>query len=446
MNEPLYKMQRKLSLRRAAAVRKGIVGIIDIGTSKVICFILKFTPDESKNHLSSDEVYLPENVAFRVVGVATTRSRGVSFGEINSMDEVEKAIRTVVQAAQKMAGVLIEDVLVSFSGGFPKSYGVFGQTNVVGGEVTEEDISNALMNCDIPAYGSDREVIHALPVNFSLDGRSGLIDPRGQIGNELMVDVHLMTVDQTLIKNVVQSIKKCQLDLSGISFSPYLSGVSSLTEDEIQLGAGCIDLGAGSSGLTIFLQKQMIYAGSVRLGGMQITSDIMKAFQISYNQAERIKTLHGGLISTGRDDRDLIELPRKLAKWEHDRPAITRSELIGVIRPRVEEIFEELLLQLSAAGFENMDSQKIVLTGGASQMPGLLELAGKILDCQVRLGRPIRVQGLPHATNGPDFAAAIGLSLNAGHPQDECWDFKAPFNRAGITKFNGAFRWFFENW
>jgi cell division protein FtsA len=447
VTEPLYKMQRKLSKKRLSAVKHGLIGLIDIGTSKVVCFILRFTPEKDRQDELRDSISLPKNVAFRIIGAATTRSRGVAFGDIESMEEVEKAIRTVVQAAQKMAGVLLEDVLVSFSGGDPKSYGVTGITKVSSREVSEFDIGNALINSDVPDYGLKREVIHALPVNFSLDEKTGLIDPRGQLGNELSVDLHLMTVNQSTVHNVIHAVKKCHLDLSGLSFAPYLAGISSLTEDELQLGAACIDLGAGISGVTIFLRKQMIYGGSVKLGGMHITSDIMKAFNISFETAERIKTLHGGVVSTSRDDRDLIEITREADGHYEDRTSISRSELIGVIRPRVEEILEELRDELMAAGFDKLrGNKKIILTGGACQLPGLFDVASKILDSAVRIGKPIRIQGLPHATNGPEFAASIGLALHAGHPQDECWDFQIPFGRSGFTKINGIFKWFAENW
>ena len=358
------------------------------------------------------------------------------------MDEAQKAIRTVVQAAQKMAGVLLEDVLVSFSGGQPRSYGICGSTKLAGEEVTEFDIGNALMNSDVPDYGENREVLHALPVNFSLDERTGLVDPRGYLGAELTVDLHLMTVDQDVVHNVIHAIKNCHLDLAGLCFSPYLAGISSLTEDELSLGAACVDLGAGISGVTIFLNKQMIYGGSVRMGGSHITADISKAFSISFDSAERIKNLHGGLISTSRDDRDLIEVDGH----SQDKISISRSELIGVIRPRLEEILEDVNEQLEVAGFRKLRNKKIILTGGASQLPGLFEVASKTLDCSVRIGKPIRVQGLPHATNGPDFAAAVGLALHASHPQDECWDFQVPFSRLGFRKINGVLKWFVENW
>ncbi len=442
MREPLYKVQRKLSRRRLRAVNKGLIGLIDLGSSKVVCFILQFTPDLPQKHKLDETTVLPKNVAFRIIGVATTRSRGLNLGEIEKIDEVQKAIRTVVQAAQKMAGVLLEDVLVSFSGGEPKSYGVVGTTKIAGRQVTELDIGNALRNSDIPEYGPSREVIHALPVNFSLDDRTGLIDPRGQLGDELTADLHLMTVHQSLIDNIIQAIRGCHLDLAGLCFAPYLAGTSSLTEDELNLGSACVDLGAGISGVTIFLKKQMIYGGAVRMGGSHVTRDITKVFNISFDSAERIKTLHGGLISTGRDDRDLIEVNDN----NEEKISISRSELIGVIRPRVEEILEEVHAQLAVAGFNNIDNKKIILTGGSSQLPGLFEVASRILNASVRVGKPLRVQGLPHAANGPDFAAAVELALHAGHPQDECWDFNVPFTKSGFRKINGVLKWFVENW
>lgn len=442
MSEPLYKVQRKLSRRRLNAVNKGLIGLIDLGSAKVVCFILQFTPGIEKRYELDEGTFLPKNVAFRIIGVATTRSRGLKLGEIEEIEEVQKAIRTVVQAAQKMAGVLLEDVLVSFSGGEPKSYGVVGNTKIAGRQVTEYDIGNALTNCDIPEYGVSREVVHALPVNFSLDNRTGLMDPRGHLGEELTVDLHLMTVEKNIVDNVIQAISGCHLDLAGLCFAPYLAGTSSLTEDELQLGAACVDLGAGISGVTIFLKKQMVYGGTVAMGGSHVTNDITKAFNISFESAERIKNLHGGLISTSRDDRDLIEVINNI----HEKIMISRSELIGVIRPRIEEIFEEVSEQLMAAGFANLANKNVILTGGASRLPGLFEVASKILDCSVRIGKPLRVQGLPHAANGPDFAAAVGLALHAGHPQDECWDFNVSLAKSGVRKINGVLKWFVENW
>ena len=144
----------------------------------------------------------------------------------------------------------------------------------------------------------------------------------------------------------------------------------------------------------------MIYADAVRMGGVHVTSDISQGLQISTADAERLKTMHGGLVATGLDDRDMIDLPSILGDWEHDRRQVSRSELIGVMRPRVEEILEEARARLDASGFEYLPSQRIVLTGGSAQIPGLESVASHILGRQCRIGKPLRVQGLPQSATG----------------------------------------------
>jgi cell division protein FtsA len=156
---------------------------------------------------------------FRVVGAATTRSRGVQFGEICAMQETERAIRTALQAAQKMAEVRVDHVIACFSGANPRSYGLGATVELEGQLVTESEIARVLSACDVPDYGAGREVLHAQPVNFALDNRSGLSDPRGQLGQSLTVDMHMLTVDAPTVQNLVHCIKRCDLELAGIASS-----------------------------------------------------------------------------------------------------------------------------------------------------------------------------------------------------------------------------------
>ena len=292
--------------------------------------------------------------------------------------------------------------------------------------MSEQDVSQVLSACDVPDYGDGREVLHAQPVNFALDHRSGLSDPRGQIGQTLSTDLHMLTVDGTAIQNLAHCVKRCDLELAGLASSSYVSGISALVEDEQELGAACIDLGGGSAGISIFMKKHMIYTDSVRIGGDHVTSDISMGLQIPTTMAERIKTFYGGVVATGMDDREMIEIGSDTGDWHHDRRNVSRAELIGIMRPRVEEILEEVRARLDAAGFDHLPSQQIVLTGGGSQIPGLDGLASKILGQQVRLGRPLRVHGLPQAATGAGFASAVGLCCFAANPQDEWWDFEIP--------------------
>ena len=441
----LYETQRAMRHMRRAAMQRGVVAVLDVGTSKIACLILRFDGPERLREAEGVGPMAGQS-SFRVIGAATTRSRGVKFGEIAVMNETERAIRTAVQAAQKMANVRVDHVIACFSGAEPRSYGLAGEWDLQDSVVTEQDVANVLAACDVPDLGPGREVLHAQPVNFALDHRTGLGDPRGQIGNRIACDMHLLSVDGAVVQNLLYCIKRCDLELAGIASSAYVSGISSMVEDEQELGAACIDMGGGSTGISIFMKKHMIFADSVRLGGDHVTSDISKGLQIPMSMAEKIKTKHGGVYATSMDDREMIETGGESGDWEKDRRQISRTELIGIMRPRVEEILEEARSRLDAAGFDYLPSQQIVLTGGASQIPGLDGLAARILGQQVRLGRPLRVQGLPQAATGAAFASAVGLCLFAAHPQDEWWDFEIPSERYPARSLKRAFKWFKDNW
>ncbi|SDF13470.1 cell division protein FtsA [Celeribacter baekdonensis] len=440
----LYAAQRAMRNMRKAALQRGVVAILDVGTSKIACLVLRFDGD---GFVGGEGVgALAGQSSFRVIGAATTRSRGVRFGEIDAMAETERAIRTAVQAAQKMAQTRVDHVIACFSGGHPRSYGLDGQVEVEQNIVSEQDVARVLAASEVPDYGPHREVLHAQPVNFALDHRSGLSDPRGQAGQNLAVDMHMLTVDGAVIQNLLYCIKRCDLEVAGVASGAYVSGISALVEDEQELGAACVDMGGGSTDVSIFMKKHMIYADSVRMGGDHVTSDIAMGLQIPAATAERIKTFYGGVVATGMDDREMIEVGGDSGDWERDRRTVSRSEVIGIIRPRVEEILEGVRDCLDAAGFEHLPSQQIVLTGGASQIPGLDTLAPKILGQQVRIGRPLRVQGLPQAATGAAFASAVGLCLFAANPQDEWWDFEIPTERYPARSLKRAMRWFKDNW
>ena len=441
----LHHTQRAMRNIRRTAMQRGVIAVLDVGTSKVACLVLRFDgPERSR---PADGVgSMAGQSSFRVIGAATTRSRGVRFGEVDAMQETERAIRTAVQAAQKMAAVRVDHVIASFSGARPQSFGLSGETDLEGSAVSDADIGRVLAACEMPDIGEGREVLHAQPVTFGLDHRTGLADPRGQVGSMLATDLHLLSVDAATIETLLHCIKRCDLECAGLASSAYVSGIASLVEDEQELGAACIDLGGGATGISVFIRKHMIYADCVRMGGETVTADISMGLQVPMAVAERLKTVHGGVIATGRDDREMIEIGGDTGDWEHDRRAVSRTELIGIMRPRVEEILEEARARLDDAGFDHLPSRSIVLTGGGSLIPGLDGLAARILGQKVRMGRPLRVQGLPQAATGAAFSAAVGLTLFAANPQDEWWDFEVPADHHSARSFRRAVRWFRENW
>ena len=440
----LLQSQRQLRLKRLAAIKKGTVALIDLGSSKVMCLVVSLTDSNQINSFSTGKLH--GGLSFRVIGASTTKSRGIRNGEIYEMREAERAIRTIIQRAQKMAGCLIENVFLTFSSGTQKSALISSSINFNQREVTKADIGHALSKLNLAHDDFEREIVHALPVNFSVDGKHGYMDPRGISGAQLSVDVNIVSIQSAIIKNMVSCLNKCDLSLAGIVLAPYGSGQSSLLEDEMQLGVVCIDLGAASSSLSIFFRKNLIFSESIRIGGHHITSDIMQAFQISYLAAERLKVLHGGLMSANSDDRETIELPENNTDLYTDRRTITKSELLGVIRPRVEEIFDSLRTILDTSDFEFLPGQKIVLTGGGSKLANLLDFTSSFLGKPTRVAVPMRIQGLPTSAHGPEAAAVIGLALNLAQPQDEVWDFTAPFEHEGDELIRRTWRWVKSNW
>ncbi len=441
----LYQSQRAMRQMRRQAMQRGVIAVLDIGTFKVACLILKFGQSAAPEE-GSGVGNMAGQAAFRIIGAGTTRSRGVRYGEIAAMAETERAVRTALQTAQKMAQTRVDHAVLCFSGGEARSYGLEGEVALEGEHCSEGDIARVLAACDVPPLGEGREVLHAQPVNFLLDHRSGLTDPRGQAGRRLGCDMHLLSIDADVVRNLLHCLKRCDVELAGLAASSYVGGLAALVEDEQELGAACIDMGAGATGVSIFIKKHMIFADTVRLGGEHVTRDIAEGLQIPQSAAERIKNFHGGVHATGKDDREIIEIGGDSGDWDKDRRTITRAELIGIMRPRVEEILEEVRARLDAAGFDHLPSQQLVLTGGGSQIPGLDGLASRILGRQVRLGRPIRVQGLPQAATGPGFSALVGTCLFAACPQDEWWDFEFPSHRLAARPLKRAIKWFRENW
>ena len=267
----LLATQRAMRAMRRAAVGRGVAAVLDVGSSKVACFVLRL--DGSAEAPGGEVGPMAGRGRVRVIGAAATRSRGVRFGEIAAMRETEAAIRTVVEAAQAASGERIDHVLACLAGADPRSYGLMGAT-MVRGEVSEADVARAMASCDPPAMDPGRHVLHAQPVHFALDHRSGLADPRGQVGQRLTCDMHLMSVDARAARDLVACVKRCDLELAGLTCSAYASGLSALVEDEQELGAACLDIGGGATSLSIFLRRHMVFGGSVRMGGDHVTLDL----------------------------------------------------------------------------------------------------------------------------------------------------------------------------
>ena len=199
------------------------------------CLVVQFADSEIK--AANDGVASFAGYSnFRVIGAATIQSRGVKFGAINSMAETEQAMLTVVHKAQKHAGVPVEHVIVSFAGAKPQSYGVAGEVEIAHGTITNNDIGRVLQSCEMPKFGENRTVLHAQPVNFYVDHKPSIADPRGMAGNRLGTDMHVVTVDDDVLSNIAHCVERWQLELAGVASSAYVAARSSLMEDEQEMG------------------------------------------------------------------------------------------------------------------------------------------------------------------------------------------------------------------
>ena len=449
MNFAQLTPYRNMRARLHQAIKKGRLAVLDIGSSKITCLVLTLDPARLAEAGRNDRLGTSLFGAIEVVGAYNVQSRGVRRGEIVDMDEVCRSIRMALLNAEKMAAPKVErvdQVIVSFSGGRPRSFSTTAEVETETGQVTGRDISNVMGACPPPPVGEARRILHAQPVEISVDGEAGITDPRGMTGHKLTVAMHVLTVDARPLSNLMECIRQCDLDLAGVVAAPYASGLSALVEDEQRTGAVCIDMGGGSTSFSVFLRDHLICVEQIRYGGDHVTSDIAAGLLMRSAAAERIKTLYGGLIPTGADDRELIDAPRIGEEESPNRRQISRGMLIGVIRPRVEETFRLVRQRLVELGITEMPGCSIVLTGAASQMPGVDEMATRIMGRRPRIGRPIRIAGLPQSLAGPDFSTVVGLATYALRPHDELWDFAAPRPLSARGRAAEMFRWLKTSW
>jgi len=377
---------------KMARPRGSIVAAIDIGTTKVCCFIARLDGD-----------------APRVIGIGHQISRGVRNGVIIDLEAASHSVLTAAHAAEQMAGEEITEVVANLSGGFGASRLVKAEINLNGREISDGDMRRVLELGYRLKEPAERAVIHSVPVGFSIDGSRGIRDPRGMFGHKLAINMNIVTAGAAGMRNLARCIGRCHLDIAALVVSPYAAGLASLVEDESELGVTVIDMGGGTTTIAVFFDGNLVFTDSVPVGGSHVTNDIARGLSTPIAHAERMKTLYGNAIASSADEREMISVPQVGEEDDGQANHVPKSLLVGIIAPRLEETFELVRDRLESSGFDKMVGRRIVLTGGACQLPGTRELAALILDKQIRIGRPLRIAGLAEATGGPAFATSVGL-------------------------------------
>jgi len=388
----------RFSKMRSTALRRGSVAALDVGTSKVACLIGEHSDDGQGRSM------------VRISGFGHQLSDGLNGGQVIDMRAAEDSIRAAVDAAERMANMEVRQVVIGLSATNLESRICQADVPLNGHAVNEEHMTAALQHAYEEFWSADDEVLHAIPIAYEIDDSMGIADPRGMYGERLKVSMHMMSAPSGPVRNLLSCIEQCHLQCEKLVVTPYASALSTLMQDELDLGVLHIDMGGGTTSVSIFYEGEPLFTAVVPVGGKHITADIAHGLNVSLVTAERIKTLYGSALATPVGEREQFEVP----VIGGDHQTLPRSELTKIIRPRLEETFEMVMAQVNRSGLGHLAGRRAVLTGGAAQLNGAPELAQTIMDKQARLAAPMRLTGLPEAAAKPSFAACAGLLTYAG--------------------------------
>jgi cell division protein FtsA len=382
--------------------RSALIAALDVGTSKIACLIGRLRPQPTS------ETFRRRSHAIEVLGLGHTSARGMKAGAVVDLAAAEAAIRQAVDLAERAARMQLEAVVISVSAGRLGSELMSASVDVAG-KVSDGDIARVLSAGSRHSARPGRVVLHSLPIGYALDEARYIRDPRGMVGRRFGIDMHVATSDLFVVRNLMLAIERCHLSVEALVTSPYMAGLSALADDEADLGAAVIDMGAGTTSIAVFSGGRFVHADGFTLGGAHVTMDLARGLNASLTDAERIKTLYGSVLAGGADERDMITIPSVGHDARETPQFFPRSALTRIIKPRVEEILEMVRDRLKASPFAAEANGRVILTGGASLLTGLSDLAARVLNRHVRIGRPLGVAGLPEAAKGPAFAVATGL-------------------------------------
>ncbi|MDO4641956.1 MAG: cell division protein FtsA [Neisseria sp.] len=379
---------------------KQYISALDIGTSKVIALIGEIGDD--------NEIH--------IVGLGQAPSRGLKAGMVTNIDATAQAIKQAMEEAERMADCKVDSVTTGIAGNHIRSLNSQGVVKIKDGEVTQADIDRAIETAKAVNIPPDHNILHTVVQEYIIDNQPGVKEPIGMSGVRLDTRVHIITGAVTALQNIQKCVNRCGLNMEQIMLQPLASGQAVLTEDEKDLGVCVIDIGGGTTDIAVYTNGAIRHTAVIPVAGDLITSDIAHALRTPYVHAEYIKIHHGLAISDMEMEDEMVEVPSV-----GDRPMrqVPRSVLAQVIGPRVEEILELTLNELRRSGFpEEVLNSGVVLTGGASLLPGMVELAEEIFQVPARIGVPQDMAGVSERIRNPRYATAIGL-LQAARGETE---------------------------
>ncbi len=389
-----------------------VVGL-DIGTTKICAVVGETAPD-----------------GVDIVGIGMSPSTGLRKGVVVNIEQTVQSIKKALEEAELMAGCEIRNVFAGIAGSHIMGFNSHGVIAVKGGEVTQKDIERVIDAAKAVAIPLDRELIHILPQEFIVDDQRGIEDPLGMAGVRLEVKVHIVTGAVSSAQNIVRSCHRAGLDVSDIVLESLASAQAVLTEEEQEIGVALVDIGGGTTDLSVFSNDSIKHISVIALGGSNLTNDIAFGLRTPMSSAEKIKERHSCALADMVQSNEAIEVP---SVGGREPRRLSRQVLAEICEPRVEEILSLVDQELVRSGYKNMIGAGVVLTGGTSLTEGIAELGEQVFNLPTRVGYPRGIGGLKDVVMNPKYSTAVGLLLYGAKKQKGDHRFrireKGVFNR-----------------
>ncbi len=369
-----------------------IITGLDIGTTKIGCFIAEISPTGR----------------LKIIGVSTVPSDGLRYGVVVDIDKTVVSIRNAIKKAEEMAGIEVDLVFAGIAGDHIRSINGRGVVAISGenGEVSSDDVRRVIDAAKAVALPIDREIIHILPQEFIVDDQRGIRDPVGMKGVRLEAEVHIVTGAIASAQNIHRCIERAGYGVADLVLEPLASSFSVLTDDEKELGVILIDIGGGTSDIAMFYEGCIRHTSVVALGGRNVTNDLAIVLRTPLDAAEKLKINHSSVLHEEDDKDKIVEVagvnnraPRKISK----------GLLVDIVQPRLVEILTLCYEEVRKSDYINLMTTGLVLTGGGSMIPGTVELAEDIFNMPVKIGIPQGFSGLVEEAQNPKFATGVGL-------------------------------------
>jgi len=373
---------------------EAIVVGIDVGTSKVCTLIAR----------------VENGTNIRVLGVGIEPAKGLRKGTVTDINSVSESIARSVEKAERTSGYEITGAIVNLAGTQVSSTISKGAVGISGRVIDQEDVFRALDSAQAIAVPHNREIIHVIQRGFTIDGQEGISQPIGMHGYRMEVEAHIITSAASTMENLRQCVSMAGIEVTQFVLNPLASSEAILSETEREMGVVVIDLGAGTTGIAIYVKGDVFHANVLPIGGNHITSDIAQGLRLPLDVAEEVKLHHGYAILDEIEESEAFNI---VAFGSEQANKVQRIELVDIIEARAEEILMMVQQEIKRSGYDSMLPAGVVLTGGGAQLPGIRDLAAKILNLPVRIAKPDKMVGLTDQISSPAYATSVGL-LNWG--------------------------------